>query len=60
MSHPLLRECDHYLVMEPSKEERFLTKKETLQWLEKWVKKMNQLPQPRNLFQAMLNKYGSQ
>ena len=41
MSHPIIRECDHYLIMEPSKDERFLTKEETLQWLENWLNKMD-------------------
>jgi len=45
MSHPIIRECDHYLVMEPSKDERLLTKEETLQWLENWLNKMDKLPQ---------------
>ena len=44
MSHPIIRECDHYLVMEPSRDEKFLSKEETLKWLEAWIKKMNKLP----------------
>ena len=44
MSHPIIRECDHYLVMEPSRDEKFLSKEETLKWLETWIKKMNKLP----------------
>ena len=44
MSHPIIRECDHYLVMEPSRHEKFLSKEETLKWLEAWIKKMNKLP----------------
>jgi hypothetical protein len=34
MSDPLLRELDHYVVLEPGAEERILTKAETLTWLE--------------------------
>ncbi len=44
MSHPIIRECDHYLVMEPSKKEMFLNKEDTLKWLEEWIKNMNQIP----------------
>ncbi len=44
MSNPIIRECDHYVVLEPGKEERFLTAKETLLWLTKWLRKMEQLP----------------
>ena len=44
MSPPIIRECDHYLVMEPSRDEKFLSKEETLKWLETWIKKMNKLP----------------
>ncbi len=45
MSHPLIRACDNYVVMEPGQKERFLNKEETLQWLESWLTKMNELPQ---------------
>lgn len=33
MSDPLLRELDHYVVLEPGGEERILTAAETLTWL---------------------------
>ncbi len=33
MSDPLLRELDHYVVLEPSRGERILTADETLSWL---------------------------
>ncbi|MEI6828555.1 MAG: chlororespiratory reduction protein 7 [Synechococcaceae cyanobacterium ELA445] len=33
MSDPLLRELDHYVVLEPGAEERILTAEETLAWL---------------------------
>ena len=45
MSDPLIRECDHYVVLEPGQDERVLTAQETLEWLETWLKKMNALPQ---------------
>ena len=44
MSHPIIRECDHYLIMEPSRNERFLTADETLEWLENWIHKIEKLP----------------
>jgi hypothetical protein len=34
MSDPLLRELDHYVVLEPGAGERILTAEETLAWLE--------------------------
>jgi hypothetical protein len=33
MSDPLLRELDHYVVLEPGRDETILTAAETLQWL---------------------------
>lgn len=33
MSDPLLRELDHYVVLEPAGRERILTAAETLDWL---------------------------
>ncbi len=44
MSHPIIRNCDPYVIMEPSKKERFLSEKETLKWLENWIKKLEKLP----------------
>lgn len=33
MSDPLLRELDHYVVLEPAAPERILSRQETLDWL---------------------------
>ncbi|MFN7678525.1 MAG: chlororespiratory reduction protein 7, partial [Cyanobacteriota bacterium] len=33
MSDPLLREMDHYVVLEPAGEEAILSARETLDWL---------------------------
>ena len=33
MSDPLIRACDHYVVLEPAGAERLLTAAETLDWL---------------------------
>ena len=45
MSDPLIREIDNYVILEPGQTERFLTSDETLIWLEKWLKKIQTLPQ---------------
>ncbi len=44
MSSPLIRDCEHYVVLEPSKNEKLLTAEETLQWLENWLSEMDELP----------------
>lgn len=44
MPDPLIREVDNYVVMEPGKEEEFLTAQETLQWLLQWLKVLDELP----------------
>ena len=44
MSHPLIRSCDHYVVLEPGASENILTADETLLWLENWLHKLNKLP----------------
>ena len=44
MSDPLIRELNHYVILEPGKSEQFLSSEETLQWLEKWLEKIYELP----------------
>ena len=44
MSNPLIRACDHYVILEPGQEERFLDKDETLSWLESWLVQLKELP----------------
>ena len=44
MSSPLIHDCQNYVVMEPSKSEKFLTSDETLRWLKKWLDQMKELP----------------
>ena len=44
MSDPLIRACDHYVVMEPGKPERFLDAAETEEWLKNWLNKLEELP----------------
>ncbi len=45
MSHPLIRDSEHYVILEPCKDEKFLTEKKTLKWLESWISKMEEIPQ---------------
>lgn len=44
MSDPLLRELDHYVVLDPTRGERILTAAETLSWLADQLAAMAQVP----------------
>jgi hypothetical protein len=44
MSDPLLRELDHYVVLEPGGQERILTAAETLEWLEVHLGSLDAVP----------------
>lgn len=44
MSDPLIRELDHYVVLEPGAEERILSRDETLTWLERRLAAMADPP----------------
>ncbi len=44
MSDPLLRELDHYVVLEPGAAERILTAAETLDWLAAHLQELPRLP----------------
>ncbi len=44
MSHPLIRSCDHYVVLEPGKEEQLLSEEKTLKWLEDWLNQLEEMP----------------
>ncbi|NDG73867.1 MAG: chlororespiratory reduction protein 7 [Synechococcaceae bacterium WB8_1B_136] len=44
MSDPLIRELDHYVVLEPAAAERLLTAAETLQWLEQQLGCLEAVP----------------
>ncbi len=44
MSDPLIRSCSNYVVLEPGKEEQLLSEKDTLTWLEDWLKRLHELP----------------
>ena len=44
MADPLLRELDHYVVLEPAGAERILTADETLAWLEGHLRGLAAVP----------------
>ena len=44
MSHPLIRSCNNYLVLEPGAKEKILSQRETLKWLESWLTQIEVLP----------------
>lgn len=44
MSDPLLRELDHYVVLEPTAAESILTAAETLHWLSEQIARLETLP----------------
>ena len=45
MSHPLIRACDDYVVLEPGKPEQLLDVPNTLAWLSRWLQTMDRLPE---------------
>ena len=45
MSDPLIRELDHYVVLEPGKPEQLLTVAETLAWLEQQLSSLESIPE---------------
>lgn len=61
MSDPLLRELDHYVVLEPGSAEAILTAEETLTWLETRLERLvdppadlRELPGSRQRAQRLL------
>jgi len=44
MSDPLIRECDHYVVIEGNKQEKFLNQDQTIEWLKSWLDNLEKLP----------------
>ena len=45
MSDPLIRDSDHYVVLEPGKPERLLSAADTLAWLQTWLQSLDVLPE---------------
>ena len=39
MSNPLIRESDHYVLLEPDSNEKIVSKKEAILWLKNWLSK---------------------
>ena len=44
MSDPLIRELDHYVVLEPGRPQEMLSAAETQQWLEEQLARLGQVP----------------
>ena len=45
MSDPLIRACDHYVVLEPGQPEQLLSADDTLAWLERHLRALDALPE---------------
>ena len=41
MSNPLIRSEDHFVLLEPDKKERIVSREEAIKWLREWLKKSN-------------------
>ena len=41
MSNPLIRSVEHFVLLEPDKEEKIVTKEEAIKWLKNWFLKIN-------------------
>jgi len=39
MSNPLIRSVDHFVLLEPDKKERIVSREEAIRWLKEWLKK---------------------
>jgi trans-aconitate methyltransferase len=44
LSDPLIRACDHYVVLEPGRPEQLLSAADTLTWLEAHLRALDALP----------------
>lgn len=44
MSDPLIRELDHYVVLEPGQAEQLLSAADTLPWLERQLERLSEPP----------------
>ncbi|MGC6482771.1 MAG: chlororespiratory reduction protein 7 [Synechococcus sp.] len=45
MSDPLIRACDHYVVLEPGQPEQLLSAHDTLAWLERHLQALESVPE---------------
>ena len=41
MSNPLIRSEDHFVLLEPDKKERIVSREEAIEWLREWFKKID-------------------
>ena len=41
MSNPLIRSVEHFVLLEPEKKEKIVTRKEAIQWLKIWFSKID-------------------
>jgi len=41
MSNPLIRSEDHFVLLEPDKKERIVSREEAIKWLREWLKKID-------------------
>ena len=41
MSNPLIRSEDHFVLLEPDKKERIVSREEAINWLREWLKKID-------------------
>ena len=41
MSNPLIRSVEHFVLLEPDKKERIVSREEAIKWLREWFKKID-------------------
>ena len=41
MSNPLIRSVEHFVLLEPDKKERIVSREEAIKWLREWFKKVD-------------------
>ena len=41
MSNPLIRSVEHFVLLEPEKEEKIVDKEEAIEWLKDWLTKVD-------------------
>ena len=41
MSNPIIRSVDHFVLLEPDKKERIVSREEAINWLREWFKRID-------------------
>ena len=41
MSNPLIRSVEHFVLLEPDKKEKIVSREEAIKWLREWLKKID-------------------